>query len=569
MDKELFYDNNILNKNKLRRSWVLNNTDESSLIDIFSKNLIYFKYSQILYHYINNIPNNVNCKYCGSINNLFIGFKDGYKPGCSKSCNIILSRSNAIITRRNNTINKYGVDHTSKLDSVKKKTIETNLKKYGESHPSKNKDILSKIINTNIKRYGVKYPLESKLIYNKLVNTTMERYGVSNYSKTKDFLLNIKKDGIFLIQTDVVKDKIKISNYNKNLIKIKKNYEIDGYTLISYNTSNLELLCHKCNDTFNINIGLAHQRIFKNKIPLCIIHNSINNKQSSYEVEIINFLKSIGVKNIIESDRTQLGEKLEIDIWLPDYNIGIEFNGLFWHSDKFKDKFYHEKKYLLGKSKDIEIINIWQDSWVYKSDIIKSILSNKFNKIENKLFARKCYIAEVNNKTAKEFLNKNHIQGWCVSKHNIGLFFDNKLLSLMSFGYKRINLGNKIKNNNEYELLRFCNAINTIVIGGYSKIFKYFIENYKPIEILSFSDNDLFNGGVYNKLGMSFISETGPNYYWSDNYQRYNRWKYRKDNLVKMGYDENKTADTIMLENGYFKCWNTGNKKWLWKSILN
>jgi hypothetical protein len=175
--------------------------------------------------------------------------------------------------------------------------------------------------------------------------------------------------------------------------------------------------------------------------------------------------------------------------------------------------------------------------------------------------ARKCKVKMVNSLETKKFLNENHIQGWCVSKINIGLYENDELVSLMTFGKMRINLGIKSTKDGEYELLRFCNKLNYSVIGGPSKLFKYFIEVYNPHKIISFSENDLFSGKLYEKLGMYKINES-INYYWSDGIHRYNRWKFRKSELIKKGFDENKTSNDIMIEKGFYKCWNSGNKKY-------
>ena len=131
----------------------------------------------------------------------------------------------------------------------------------------------------------------------------------------------------------------------------------------------------------------------------------------------------------------------------------------------------------------------------------------------------------------------------------------------MSFGGMRKSLGSKITDNN-YELLRYCSSINTSVVGGPSKLLKYFIKKYNPNKIISYADRTISNGNLYTKLGFNLVSITKPNYYYVVNGVRKNRFSYRKDVLVKMGYDKNKTEKEIMFERGFYMIYDCGNLKY-------
>jgi len=140
----------------------------------------------------------------------------------------------------------------------------------------------------------------------------------------------------------------------------------------------------------------------------------------------------------------------------------------------------------------------------------------------------------------------------------------------MTFGKNRRNLGIRITNDNEYELLRFCNKLNTTVIGGASKLFKYFITKYKPHQIISYADRCWSTGNLYLTLGFILENKTVPNYiYFDKNLNRFNRFNFRKDILVKKGYDKSKTEFEIMDELGYLRVFNSGNLKFLFKPILD
>jgi hypothetical protein len=133
----------------------------------------------------------------------------------------------------------------------------------------------------------------------------------------------------------------------------------------------------------------------------------------------------------------------------------------------------------------------------------------------------------------------------------------------MTFGNLRKNLGNNSKKGN-YELLRFCNSINITVIGGASKLFKYFLSNYTDvIQIISYADRCWSNGNLYRKLGFELDSITEPNYYYIIDNIRRNRYNYRKDKLISMGYDKNKSENTIMREIGYNRIYDCGSLKFI------
>jgi hypothetical protein len=207
----------------------------------------------------------------------------------------------------------------------------------------------------------------------------------------------------------------------------------------------------------------------------------------------------------------------------------------------------------------IKLIHIFEDEWLYRQDIVKSILKYKLNKIENKIFARKCEIKEISSNESKIFLENNHIQGNVNSKVRIGLFFEGKLISLMTFSKGRVIMGGK---KTEWELNRFVNILNTNVIGAASKLLTYFISKYKPNKLISYSDIRLFDGGLYEKLGFTKISQSKPNYWYVINDLRKHRFNYRKSKLVKEGYDKNKTEQQIMFDRKIYRIYDCGNIRW-------
>jgi hypothetical protein len=286
--------------------------------------------------------------------------------------------------------------------------------------------------------------------------------------------------------------------------------------------------------------------------------------ESKNENEIRDFIEN---ELKIKTEKIRIENK-EIDVYLPDYKLGIEFNGLFWHSDLFKDKNYHLEKTKLCEKQGIQLLHVFENEWINKKEIVKSIIESKLNIIKNKIFARKCLLKEIDSVTCSNFLNINHIQGTINSKIRIGLFYNNELVSVMTFGKKRIAMGNRVNIEGEYEMHRFCNKLNTQVIGGASKLFSYFIKTYQPKLILTFADKRYSQGGLYKQLNFNFIENTKPNYWYfkSHEYFLHYRYSFRKDVLVKQGFDPNKTEQQIMSEREYLRIYDCGNMKFIFSN---
>ena len=286
------------------------------------------------------------------------------------------------------------------------------------------------------------------------------------------------------------------------------------------------------------------------------------------EKEIEEFLNNLNIK-FLKKDRKILKNNYEIDFFIESKNLAIEFNGVYWHSTNWKNENYHFKKFIECEKIGISLFQIWEDQWMYKQEIVKSMILNKLSLNNNRIYARKCIIKEVKDfNIVKSFLNDNHLQGWCVSKVNIGLYYNDELLSLMTFGKRRLSLGKKISGINEYELLRFCNKLNTSIIGGASKLFKYFINNYNPDKIISYSNNDYSSGKIYETLGFEFDKITKPGYFYIKNFKRIHRFCMRKSQLIKEGYDPNMTEKEITDQLNYLKIYNSANKLFTYSSGL-
>ena len=288
-------------------------------------------------------------------------------------------------------------------------------------------------------------------------------------------------------------------------------------------------------------------------------------KQSKEEIELVEYIKTIYSKEIQTSIRGLISKK-EIDIFIPYLNIAIEYNGLYWYSDKIRlDPNYHINKTMDCLNKGIRLIQIFSDEWMNKKDIVKAKIKSIIGeKQDNRIYARKCIIKEIDPIQKNKFLNQNHIQGEDKSKIKLGLFYKEELVGVMTFSNPRMIMGGKYKPQ-FYELSRYATKYN--IIGGASKLLSYFIKQYNPLHIFSYSDNrwsDLENS-MYSKIGFKKESISKPNYSYTKNFlERIHRFNFSKQNLKLKGIDiTNRTEKEIMDELGYCRVWDCGVTKYV------
>lgn len=404
--------------------------------------------------------------------------------------------------------------------------------------------------------HGDKYVYSKTNFVNMLTNVTITCKIHGDFIQTPNSHINGKQgcrkcwyDKVGLNKRQSEEEFINKSNKIHNF---KYDYSKVNYSM---NKEKVLIICNKKNSDGEIH-GAFYQR------PDCHIHGdgcpkcSLESSCSKPEDEIYNFLVENGIDNIKKNDRKLLKNK-ELDIVITDKKIAIEYDGLYWHSDDKKPYNYHLNKTNLCEEIGFRLIHIFEDEFVYHKDIVLSRLLNLLGKTKEKIYGRKCEIREVSYNDSKNFLIDNHIQGNCSSKYRYGLYYKNELVSLMTFGSTRINLNSK-REEGTFELLRFVNKKNSRVIGGASKLLKHFINEIKPKKIISYSDNRWGEGNLYKKLNFTFIRKSKPNYFYVIKNKRVNRFSYRKDVLVKEGFDKNKTEKEIMKERGINRIYDCG-----------
>jgi len=298
---------------------------------------------------------------------------------------------------------------------------------------------------------------------------------------------------------------------------------------------------------------IAYYHTYGHGCPICGIENTTY--KSGPEYEIIDFIESLGVKNIKQSDR-HLG--FELDVFLPEYKLAIEYNGLYWHSSNTPKKDKELVNYHLNKTKKcdahgIKLFHIFENEWLdpIKQLIWKSVIKNALGK-SNKIFARKCIIKEISTKTSADFCNANHLQGDVSSLKSYGLYHIDELVSVITIGQSRYKPG-------YIEILRYCNKIGYTIVGGFSKLLSY-IETIVDKDIISYANRRWSNGNLYKKTGFTLVNISGPCYFYLDkNFNIFHRSTYTKKNVLKKFPNSVGTEVSIMYNNGYRRIWDCGN----------
>jgi len=283
-------------------------------------------------------------------------------------------------------------------------------------------------------------------------------------------------------------------------------------------------------------------------------------RTSSGEKEVLNFILKHYKGLVLTNDRNALDGK-EIDIYIPELKLGIEYHGLYWHLETVRGRKHHYDKWVAATVAGIRLVQIYSNEWESKRAILESKILNLLG-VSEKIGARETKVVEIDRATKDDFLEKNHLQGQDSSKIWYGLYHNEKLVSCMTFGPSRFNKQFK------FELVRFCNARGVSIVGGAGKLLAAFRKTHKG-SIISYADKRYSTGNLYKQLGFKLDGETQPSFMYVNikNNQTYNRMKFQKQYLKGMPhYSPTLTEYEIMQLNGYDRIWDAGQYRFILES---
>lgn len=455
--------------------------------DIISKNISCDTWNDIVWHYANNMQGYFLCKNPACSNPIRARL---YEPRyCSTLCR---SRDPEWKIKVAKTANSNGGVGLAR-ESIRLKVAKTTMARYGVS---------------NI------FDLDRKANTKKACETRLERYGYRWHQQSK--LKNLED----LSNTEFVQSLI-----DKGWIYVAKHFGL------SENSHSSAIKFIRANG-----------------------YKFTKHGNSILENDLADFIESIYSGEIIINGRSCIAP-YELDIYIPEFNLAIEFDGLYWHSAGSKEEErpkYHLLKTELCEEKGIHLLHIFENEWndPVKRELWKSVIAHKLGK-SKRIYARKCKLLEIPSKEANEFIKNNHLQGSCTSASiSLGLYFDNKLVQVATFGKPRYSKGY------DYELLRLCSLKGHAVIGGASKLLSSVTGS-----IVSYANRRWSYGNVYDKLGLTKHSVTGPCYFYIVSGQLFHRSSYMKHKLsTKLGnFDPSKTEVENCYANGLRRIWDCGN----------
>lgn len=450
------------------------------------------------------------CKICKEPTT-FVNFKRGYREYCSLQCTYLCEERNSKIavntdqaakqeTMKRTNIERYGVERTSKMFAYK--TKETKLARYGNANYNNSQKITETIRN----RYGVNWASQ---IPDKIEKTMLVRAEKIPELRDPEWLFEKSKT---MCYSDIG-ELIGVSEYAV------------GYWFKQ--------------------LGIRPA-------------NKPNSFVSKPQREIVKYIESLGV--VYEINSSVIRPK-HLDVFVPSCNVGIELNGLFWHSDYYAET-YNSKKHL-EKTKmcddvGIRCIQLWSNQWEHKKDICKSIICNALGKSIT-VYARKTTVVELSIEDYRQFMNENHLDGYAHSTIRYGLLHNGVLVQAIGFSKSRYN------KNYEYEIVRSATKKFHSVKGGFSKLM-----NRKPSDsLISYCNRMMYNGNGYRAVGMRHLHDTGPNYFYFRPNEDilHSRLQFQKHKLKDKleVYDESLPEHVNMRNNGWLRVHDCGNGVWVTK----
>lgn len=406
----------------------------------------------------------------------------------------------------------------------------TFLEKFGETNPMKNKDIAADAMVKRGKPNGKKISITQKR--NALLSAGVSQDILSKF----DFDKNSSNDANVLVEIG-------------NALSISLGREANRFDLAEYTKIpriEVNRILRRGGDTASLFLG---------------------NKETKAILELLEFLYSIGINkaDISIKNRKEIAP-YEIDIFVSSHNIGIEYNGIWCHSEDYagKDRNYHAMKVDLCENNNIRLFTIRDIEWddPTKREVWKSILGRAFGKIQRKIYARKTKVV-ILDKNPIQFLNEHHLSGTAKASQFYALMYDNEIVQVCTLGKSRFT-------ENELEIIRIATSKNTIVVGGVGKLLSAVFERNKDSNIVCYADRSHSSklSCAYGTF-MRYVGETDPNYIWfSGNYKeiftRYQTQKHKLPSILGDVFDPSLSEKENMFKAGFDRYWDCGNLKFVY-----
>lgn len=484
-----------------------------------------------LYCITHNIISRVLCPTCATPLSIKASGRLEYPKYCSRAC-----------------------AYASPIRTEKKDN--TMMQRYGAKYTAQNSELHAKMKKTCVEKYGVDNPFKDPTTQQQIKDTVDEKYGVSNVMHD-DNIAKTQKQACQQKDFTTINKKIRSTTYDNNgYYHIRQKHLSEDQILL---LNNADWLYHK-HYVEKLTLGEIADEIG-------VEGTVISHRFSLFDIDVQRFAWSVGEKQVMEffndlgveviqGNRTILSG-LELDLYIPKYNIAIEYCGLYWHADCHAriDKHYHSVKHKKCEEQGIMLITIFEDEWRKRKKQVQAKLLSLIGMDDRPLvYARNTSIDTVSTADKTKFFDDHHIQGSGPGSINHGLIYNGDLVACISF----------IKQTNKYYLNRY--ATSHRVVGGFSKLLAHFKREYPWNVIVSFADLRWSDGSLYDKTGWELNSTIPPDYYYSPNgHDRYHKFNYRRKYLSKKlkQYDPSLSERENCDNNGILRIWDCGKLRYV------
>lgn len=394
---------------------------------------------------------------------------------------------------------------------------------------------------TRVVPLGAHYPE----ILQKMRDTCQDRYGEISFSKTEDFKQKVRSK--------------QLTKSLKRLATISSTVIVKRFSTV---WDSADCYCENCGADFSHTFGAPGLK----NIPLC--PNCTKLHRGKDEQAILDWLYTEFPGEIIQEDTRKIIRPKELDIYFPNRNFAIEVDELFWHceinaldnSSSGRNRQYHLDKTKACEKQGIDLIHVWNIEWRYKQDIVKSLIRSRLGK-NISIYARDCVCVSIPTNIAKPFFEQNHIQGFAGGLYKYGLYQNNELVSALIVSSQKFKPG-------QLEIVRFVTKQNYRVIGGFSKLWAYFLQRHIPYtRIVSYADLRYFTGRVNKQVGFRLDKVNAPSYFYTKNYRTaYHRMHFTKRHIQEnseLVFNSELTEWENMRLNNYNRIWDCGQNVWV------
>lgn len=484
---------------------------------------------------------------------------------------------------REGMLRNHGVSTPMESPELKAKAYESNVANHGGVHSSAVPEVKAKIRDTQVAKYGdwfsateygrnvIRAANREKFGVDEFFNSEhfatvsreslIARYGVDNYAKTAEYRAKVAATNMIRYKADHY---LHSDAYRQNIIsRYNQLFPNSGCTVLSMGgKNNVTYRCDTCGAVCVEQMQFIMHRAYQNQAA-CTVCNPKNPESSFEEQELREYIESLGF-HTGHYARGFIGG-YGADIVVEDRKVIIEYDGIGWHNERFKSANYHLDKTITARECGYRMVHVFSDEWIERRQIVKSRLAAILGcNASRRVYARKCGIVTMPPSDAREFFERNHIQGSCNASVAYGLTDKcGKVVAAMSFGQSRFEKAGTV------ELLRFCNILGTHVVGGASRLFRHYLDEHPKVgRIVTYADARWSGDeSMYCKIGFEFDGMSDPGYYYVVGNRRQNRMKYQKHKLLADSTDPSEaglTEHEIMMKRGVFRIYDCGNYRYVW-----